>query len=341
MRSKKTRVLSLTVAAAMLFQLAACGAEETPVNEPSETVKVLDANNKEVTVRVNPKRVAILEPSALDILDAAGMENTGIEQLGVQQTESVLPDYLSEYYGGEYVNVGSLFEADYDTLDLLDPELIIYGNRFGAWDENEGESVDQLKERYPDADLLFYQVEGDTFAEDVRRNCETLGEIFPQAREEILSQLQELEDGFAHVKETVAGKETLFLMIGGGYITFYGPVGRYAMVHQVLGFTPADTSTEVTSHHGAEVNAEYVMTENPQVILLLNHDESIGEGATSSAADDFMNNAMIQNTDAYKNGDIYPLDAGSWYINPGGLQSGRQMLEDVMPYVEKLEQAEK
>ena len=81
------------------------------------------------------------------------------------------------------------------------------------------------------------------------------------------------------------------------------------------------------------------MTENPQVILLLNHDESIGEGATSSATKDFMNNTMIQNTDAYKNGNIYPLDPASWYINPGGLQSCRQMIEDVMPYVEKLEQA--
>lgn len=125
-------------------------------------------------------------------------------------------------------------------------------------------------------------------------------------------------------------------MIGGGYITFYGPVGRYAMVHNEFGFTPADTSTEVTSHHGAEVNAEYVMTENPKVILLLNHDASIGEGATSSAVKDFMGNSMIQNTDAYKNGDIYELDPASWYINPGGIISTKQMIADLMPYVEKL-----
>lgn len=339
MKRKTTKFLSLALGASIMLGLAACGAREEPKSDESEQVSVLDAYNQEITVRVNPKRVAILEPSALDILDAAGIDRTGIEQLGVQQTESVLPDYLSEYYSDEYVNVGSLFEADYDTLDLLDPELIIYGNRFGAWDENAGESVNNLKERYPDADLLFYQVEGDTFAEDVRRNCETLAAIFPEAKDEILSQLQEVEEGFDHVKETVAGNETLFLMIGGGYITFYGPVGRFAMVHNTLRFTPVDTNTEVTSHHGAEVNAEYVMTENPQVILLLNHDESIGEGATSSATKDFMNNTMIQNTDAYKNSNIYPLDPASWYINPGGLQSCRQMIEDVMPYVEKLEQA--
>ena len=153
-----------------------------------------------------------------------------------------------------------------------------------------------------------------------------------------MSQLAQVEKNFSDIKTTVAGNETLFLMIGGGYITFYGPVGRYAMVHNEFGFTPADNSTEVTSHHGAEVNAEYVMTENPKVILLLNHDASIGEGETSSAVDDFLNNTMIQNTDAYKYGNIYELDPAAWYINPGGLSSTKQMIKDLQPCVEKFTQ---
>lgn len=334
MKNKVSRLLALLFVTSMFFCFAACGEAEGA--ESGATVTVLDANNQKVEIRVNPKRVAILEPSALDILDAGGMENTGIEKLGVQKTESCLPDYLSEYLGDKYVNVGSLFEADYDTLDLLDPELIIYGNRFGAWDETAGDSLSELKRHYPNADLLFYQVEGDTFGADVRRNCETLSAIFPGISDNVMAQLDEIESGFGEVKAAVEGNDTLFLMIGGGYITFYGPVGRYAMVHNEFGFTPADTSTEVTSHHGAEVNAEYVMTENPKVILLLDHDASIGEGATSSAVRDFMNNPMIQNTDAYQNGDIYQLEPAAWYINPGGLSSTRQMIADLMPYVEKL-----
>lgn len=103
------------------------------------------------------------------------------------------PDYLSEYMSDEYVNVGSLFEADYDTLDLLNPELIIYGNRFGAWDDNEGESLNKLKEHYPDADLLFYQVEGDTFGTDIKRNCETLSAIFPGIKEEVTKQFERMK----------------------------------------------------------------------------------------------------------------------------------------------------
>lgn len=333
---KISKLVSLLMAVLMVVSLAACSNGNENNKNKSETVKVMDANNKEVEIHINPKRVAILEPSALDILDAAGIEKTGIEKLGIQKTESNLPDYLSKYMSDEYVNVGSLFEADYDSLDLLAPDLIIYGNRFGAWDENEGESLNKLKEHYPNADLLFYQVEGDTFGTDLRRNCETLSAIFPETKDSIMSQLQEIEKGFTEVKETVSGHETLFLMVGGGYITFYGPVGRYAMVHNEFGFTPADTSTEVTSHHGAEVNAEYVMTENLAVILLLDHDTSIGEGASSSAVKDFMGNAMIQKTDAYKNENIYQLNPVAWYINPGGLTSTKEMISDLMPYVEKL-----
>lgn len=336
MKANVKKALVLFLAAGMVFSLAACG-QGTDTTGQEETVTVLDANNEEVEVHVNPKRVAILEPSALDILDAAGMENTGIEKLGVQKTESCLPDYLSKYMDDDqYVNIGSLFEADFDTLDLLDPDLIIYGNRFGAHDETEDDSLNKLKEHYPDADLLFYQVEGDTFGADVRRNCETLSAIFPGIKENVMSQLTDIETDIKNMKETVTGNPTLFLMVGGGYITFYGPSGRYAFVHNEFGFTPADTSTEVTSYHGAEVNAEYVMEENPKVILLLNHDASIGEGASSSAVEDFLNNTMIQKTDAYKNDDIYQLDPAAWYINPGGLSSTRQMIEDLQPYVEKL-----
>lgn len=181
-------------------------------------------------------------------------------------------------------------------------------------------------------------MEGDTFSEDIRRNCKTLSAIFPEAKDAIMSQLQEVENGFTTIKQSVAGNDTLFLMIGGRHITFYGPIGRYAMVHDEFGFTPADTSTEVTSHHGAEVNAEYVMTENLAFILLLNHDASIGEGATSSAVEDFMGNTMIQATDAYQKGNIFELDPAAWYINPGGLTSTKQMIADLMPYVEKISQ---
>lgn len=339
----KRQIIVFWVLALLVLNMSGCGSsnsnaseQQSPQKDDSEMVTVLDAHNEEVQIHVNPQKVAILEPTALDTLDAVGMENTGIKQLGLQQKDSGLPDYLDKYMSSDYVNVGDLFEADFDALDLLNPDLIIYGSRFGCHDQNEGESVAKLKELYPKADLLFYQVNGETFSDDIKRNCETLGAIFPGVKDELMRQYAELENGFVKIKNVVSGPETLFLMLGSGTITFYGSDSRYEMVHDEFGFTPSDTETEAKSHLGADVNAEYVLKQNPKIILLLNHDATMGEGDASNVIDDFMDNSMIQNTDAYKNGNIFELEPTIWYTEPGGLSSVKAMIEDLQKCVEKL-----
>lgn len=343
---KNKKVITVFALFLLGFNISGCGTGSSDSNSTSkqvslkaassEMVTVLDANNEEVKIHINPKKVAILEPTALDTLDAAGIENTGIEQLGVQQNDSGLPDYLSRYMSSDYVNVGDLFEADFDSLDLMNPDLIIYGSRFGCHDQKEGESLNKLKELYPNADFLFYQVNGETFSSDIKRNCETLGAIFPKVKETLMKKYEELESGFNNIKKVVSGPKTLFLMLGSGTITFYGPDSRYEMVHDEFGFTPSDTETEAKSHLGADVNAEYVLKQNPEIILLLNHDATMGEGDASNVIDDFMNNTMIQKTDAYKNGTIFEVEPTVWYTEPGGLSSTKAMIEDLQQCVEKL-----
>lgn len=326
------RMFAILLVMATMFSLTACGQSEKQKESASaDTVTVKDANDNDVTVRVNPKKVAIFEPTALDIINYGGYENTGIEKLGVQKTDSSLPDYLSEYLGDDYVNVGNLFEADYDSLDLLDPDLIIYGSRFGTKNE-DGDIATELKNKYPNADILFFQVDGETFTADLERNVETLGKIFPGIKDKINAGMKEVKQGIEEVKEKASDAKSLFLMIGGNYITYYGDTGRFAMVHNDFGFNSVDTTTEVSGYHGAEVNAEYVMTQNPDVILLLNRDAAIGTEDSSSATDAFLDNELIQQTNAYKNNNIIQLDPVAWYINPGGITSTLQMIADLKTY---------
>lgn len=332
MQKTMKRLLAALLVMAAMFSLAACGTNQEPDKTPeAETVTVKNAAGEDVTVHVNPKKVAIFEPTALDIINYGGYENTGIEKLGVQKTDSSLPDYLSDYLGDDFVNVGNLFEADYDSLDLLDPDLIIYGSRFGTKTEG-GDIASELKEKYPNADILYYEVDSENFTASLEQNVETLGKIFPGIKDKINSGLEEVKSGMAKVRENAADAKSLFLMIGGNYITYYGDTGRFAMVHNDFGFTSVDTTTEVTGFHGAEVNAEYVMTQNPEVILLLNRDAAIGSEESASATDAFLNNDMIQKTTAYKNDNIIQLDPVAWYINPGGITSTLQMIEDLMMF---------
>jgi iron complex transport system substrate-binding protein len=338
--------LSTIVMVLMSFGLVACtqgatvpsaGAATAPAGEDAGdgTVTVTDGTGARVTVKVNPKRVAIYDIAILDILDAAGFDRTGIEVLGIPKTESSLPDYLAAYRDNdECVNVGSLFTADFDVLDLLQPDLIVGGSRLGAKDE-DGETVAEVNRRYPDAAYLNFDIdmfaEGMAYEKGLERNLGILAQIFPDLKDELEAGTRELSQGFAEVRARSGDAETLFLMIGPGYITFYGPDGRFSMAHREFGFKPADSTTREESNHGAEVNAEYVKATNPKVILLLDRNASFGE---ASSVEEFMANPLIRETDAYNDGHIYTLDNAAWYLNPGGLTSTRLMIADLRHYTD-------
>ncbi|MBS4534042.1 ABC transporter substrate-binding protein [Clostridium sp. D2Q-14] len=348
----KKSILSMVMASIMVFSLTACGQEtatpsgtttpadsETSAPQEDKTVTVKDATGEEVTVKVNPKRVAIYDLAILDILDTVGFDKTGIETLGLPKTESSLPDYLGEYRDNDkYVNVGTLFEADYDTLDLLQPNLIIGGGRFGS-KNTEGKTIDDVKKRYPDA--AYIELDIDLFVDDVeypyeeglKRNFDILSQIFPELKPGLDKGITELTQGFADIRAKSGDADTLFLMIGPGSISFYGQEGRYSLVHKEFGFKPADTTTQESGYHGAEVNAEYVKTENPKVILLLDRNASLGQEGSGK---EFMANSLIQETDAYKNNNIYTLDNTAWYLLTGGYTSTKNMIADLHQYTDTL-----
>lgn len=342
----KKRIFSMVMTIIMVFSLGACSQKtpttsgsETPAHQDNKTVTVKDSTGGEVTVKVNPKRVAIYDLAILDILDTVGIDKTGIETLGLPKADGSMPESLKEYRDNDkYVNVGTLFEADYDTLDLLQPDLIIGGGRFGGSD-TEGKTVDDVKKRYPDAayielniDLFVTGVEY-PYEDGLKRNFEILSQIFPGTKSGLDAGITELVEAFADIRTKSGDADTLFLMIGPGYISFYGPNGRYAMAHKEFGFKPADTSTKESGYHGAEVNAEYVKTMNPKVILLLDRNASFGE---ESSVKEFMNNALIQETDAYKDDNIYTLDDTAWYLITGGFTSTRNMIADLRQYTDKV-----
>ncbi len=347
------------LAAIMIFMLAACGStnntgkntpensqapkesatnseqaqetKESPDEKTESTVTVVDASGTEVTVPINPKRVAIYDLAILDTLNTIGFEKTHVETLGLPKTDSSLPDYLSEYTNDKYVNVGTLFEADFDALDLLQPEIIFYGGRFGARTA-EGKNLEDTQKKFNNTKFISLNIEGDQFEEGLARNAEILGKIFPDAKEGLDAGITELKQGFAEISAKAKDTNTLFLMIGPGFVTFYGKEGRYAMVHREFGFKPADEETEAKGSHGADVSVEYIKTKNPQAILLLDRNASFGEDSSVKA---FLENSIIQETDAYKNDAIYILDPPSWYLVTGGYTSTKQMIADLKVFSDK------
>ena len=70
----------------------------------------------------NPQTVVVFDYAILDTLD-----NMGVKVVGLPK--SSIPAYLAHYNGREYVDVGTLFEPNFEKVYELRPDLILIGGR--------------------------------------------------------------------------------------------------------------------------------------------------------------------------------------------------------------------
>ena len=253
-----------------------------------------------------PKTVAVLDWSTLDTMAALGIEAQGIPQ------SNILPPMLKQYADARFVRVGTLFEPDYEALQNLQPDLIILGRRAsGQYPEvtKYGPTIDLT----PDpSDMLG----------SVVRNTEILGQIFdrqPQAAEltnKLRSSVQQLQ---------VLGAEQgsgLTLLTSGGKMSAFGIGTRFGMIHDVFGVKPAIADLKV-GRHGQAVSYEFLLEANPDWLFVMDRDAAIGREGV--AAQQMMNNELVQATEAGAKGQIVYLEPVSWYLLDN---SGLRVMQD-------------
>ncbi len=271
--------------------------------------------------RIQPNVVVTFALEVADILSVVGLNEAGITYFGLPKNN--LPASISEFSGNNYPNTGTLFEPNYDTLDLMLPDLIIIGGRSSALYET-------LKERYLYADVLDVSNTTFSFAQQ-RQVFQNLGTIFPNIKAELDGYITQFETALTELQALSAGKNALFLLINGDDISLFGAGSRYGVIYDEVGFLPTDPDAEVFAAHGNIVSYEYVSAVNPQIIFLMDRSAAVGG---SGAITQVMQNALVQATIAGQNNDIYILDPASWYILPGGIKSTIQMIEDLMQVFE-------
>ena len=335
-------------AAAAPAPAASEAVSEAPTEEAS-TVKITGSDGIESEVIQSPKRVAIYDYAILDILDAVGFENTGIEQLVVPSKDS-LPDELAYYKNlgdDKVVSGGSLFYVDWDVLDLVEPEVVILGGRsFGM--NAAGERLDSdankkfredTEERYADASFvrLAMNTSNSQLITDMESNVAKLAEIFPDLAPRLEAKMAEVKAAAADISEKAqaSGKRALFcMMVDQTTLSVFNPESRFDMLYEDFGFIPVDdSSTDWTDQHGFDVRAEYVLEKNPDVIFVLDRSATVGSGA---GAENFRNDPVIAKTAAAANCDIYVLSGNAWYTMTGGFTSVEVMLADVNQYISTL-----
>jgi len=288
------------------------GATNAPSNTPTETAPT-EVTVKhllgETVVPVNPKKVVVFDYGVLDSLDKLGVDVIGVPQASI-------PPYLSKYEDSKYKNVGSLKEPDFEKISELAPDLIIISGRQSA----------AYEELTKIAKTIYLGVDTAKYMESYTENAKILGQIFNKEAE-VEAELAAVTAQIKAVNEraTASGKNGLIILANEGSISAYGSQSRFGIIHDLLGITPVDPGIKVETH-GNPVSFEYIVEKNPDYLFVVDRDAAVnGE----SGAKKTIENDLVKNTKAFKDGNIVYLDPNFWYLSGGGLVSVAEMVKEI------------
>lgn len=114
------------------------------------------------------------------------------------------------------------------------------------------------------------------------------------------------------------------------WVSAYGAGSRFGIIHDEFGFAAADEKIEVSTH-GQSISFEYIVEKDPDYLFVVDRGAVVGG---ESSAKQVVENDLVKNTKAYKNGKIIYLDPDYWYLSGGGLESVAGMTEEVSGSIE-------
>ena len=319
-----------------------------PVAEPT-FVTITDFDGNTVTVQQNPTTVAIYDQGILDMLYSIGFYRTGIERLIVPDPTG-MPDILGWFREScentQIVNGGTLFYVNWDVLDLMEPELVILGARsFGmnaAGDRLAPEDVDRFRadteDRYAGTSFIRLTINAtqSDLLNNMRENAYVLGQIFPDIGDALETEIAAIEAEMAAIAafNQATDLTTVFVMMTTPTsFSVFLENSRKGFMFDEFGFNSLEMDLAAWSdQHGFDAQSEFLLEQNPDVIFLLDRTEPLtGYGA---ATENFLNDPIIQQTNAFINGHIYSgLPMAEWYTVVGGISSSRRMIEDINRFV--------
>ncbi|WP_409344878.1 siderophore ABC transporter substrate-binding protein [Paenibacillus sp. MBLB4367] len=322
---KKLMLPVLTLIVALATSACGAGKSETPASNaagspspsaaastaPSQAPAEVTIKHKlgETKVKTNPKNVVVFDFGILDSLDKLGVEVTGVPQANI-------PPYLSKYKESKYKNTGSLTEPDFEKINALKPELIIISGR-------QQTAYDELKKIAP---TVFLGVDTTKYMDSYTENTKILGTIFgkEKAVEEELAKVSASVKSLSD-KVKAMNKNALIVLANEGSLSAYGAGSRFGIIHDVIGFKPADANIKVSTH-GDPISPEYILEKNPDYLFVVDRTAAVGG---ESSAKKTVENELVKKTNAFKDGHIVYLDPNYWYLSGGGLLSVAEMVKEL------------
>ncbi|MEP3441703.1 MAG: siderophore ABC transporter substrate-binding protein [Sulfitobacter sp.] len=261
-----------------------------------------------VDIAAEPETIAVFDLAAFDTLTALGVSAEGL-------VRPVFLPYL-EAAAANSVPVGSLFEPDFEAVFALNPDLVIAGGRSSG-------QVEELARIAPTIDMTIWH---DTVGDGLAR-LKAYGDLF--GKQEKAAQLAEAFEGkLAEVRDAVAGQgNALIVMTNGPKVSAYGTGGRFGWLHDALELPEAVESVEQNTH-GEAISFEFIREANPDILLVIDRLAAVGQDGDSARTT--LDNALVQETTAWKTGRVIYLSPAPIYIAGGGIQSMTLTLDEIL-----------
>ncbi|MCH8645947.1 ABC transporter substrate-binding protein [Staphylococcus lugdunensis] len=306
----------------ILLLLAACQNDDNSSNHDGKTITVKntyefkDKNNthdkgemktEKVEVPVNPKRVAVLDYGALDIMQQLNVQNR-IVAIAKGQGDAFLPSSLSEFKNDKYMNLGNPGRPNFDQLAKAKPDII-----FASFRQAHTKTLDEMKKAAPNAKILFVSPDNDDYIKSIKAHTTLMGKIFDKkkAAEKLNNKLS---TQVAETKKAVKDERVLFLAVDDKGMKAFASSGRYGgFLNHDLGIKHADKQMKVNSA-GNLISNEYLTKINPDKIFVINRTKK----GNDKQLPDELKNDVVKNVKAIKNGQVYQFESNAWYFGEGG-----------------------
>lgn len=177
------------------------------------------------------------------------------------------------------------------------------------------------------APTIYMTVDTTKYMDSFKENATTLGKIF--GKEDLVDkEVAKVEDAISALNEksSKSDKNALIILANEGKVSAYGKNSRFGIIHDVFGVTPVDENIEVSTH-GQSISFEYIAEKNPDYLFVVDRGTVVEGGESTSKQ--IVENSLVSNTKAVKEGNVVYLNPDYWYLSGGGLISVFEMVKEV------------
>ncbi len=311
------KCLPTLLAAALALGLAACGqqtdsktASDSTSQAAGEQIK-LSSKAGEITIPANVSKIAVMDYTSLDTFVALGASD---KVIGLPLSSAV-PTSLASFKDGKYADFGAVNNVNLEKLAAAQPQLVISADRLQK-------QTDALKQIAP---TYHYSIDTNNYWQSFHEQTLNLAKIVGKTTE-AEQKLQALDAEAAKLSEKTKGKTALIVLVNNDKLMAFGQHSRFGLIHDKLGFTPADASIKVGTH-GQSISYEYIAEKNPDYLFVIDRASAVtGKSGGAQAA---LDNDIVKQSKAAKENHIVYLDANNWYLMNGGLNAMHEMVAEV------------